>query len=304
MLTRELTSGPRMLPLYLRSVVPLVPGASRLPGVPGGGGEIPKLELTLRDLEVQRDQLVAYAQLCGFPVEGTLPVTYPHVLAFPLQMALMTDGSFPFAAVGLVHVENEIIQRRPLRLEDRLSFAVSATALNAHPRGRIFTIVTRVRVGDELAWEERSIMLRRGQTGGAGSAAERRPTAARERALPGDGVEWHVADDIGRRYGSISGDRNPIHTHTLGAKAFGFPRPIAHGMWTKARCLAALSEQLPAAFTVAVRFGKPVLLPASVSFRTELGEDTIRFSLCGAAREEFHLSGRLQQLVPTSPAER
>ena len=65
------------------------------------------------------------------------------------------------------------------------------------------------------------------------------------------------------------------------AKPFGFPRAIAHGMWTKARCLAAL--RLPDAFTAEVRFKKPILLPAKVTF----GEAEDRFAVHG------HLEGVL-----------
>ena len=54
--------------------------------------------------------------------------------------------------------------------------------------------------------------------------------------------------------------------HSLTAKPLGFPAAIAHGMWTKARCLAALESRLPDAFAVDVRFRKPILLPARVEF--------------------------------------
>ena len=58
--------------------------------------------------------------------------------------------------------------------------------------------------------------------------------------------------DLGRRYGSVSGDLNPIHLSDPTAKLFGFPRAIAHGMWTKARCLAALHDRIPDALAVDV----------------------------------------------------
>jgi acyl dehydratase len=294
MVTRQLRSPPRVLPLYVRAAAPLLPGASRLPGIAGGGGEIPRLELTLPQVEIGHDRLLAYERVCGFADGATLPVTYPHILAFPLHMALMADGSFPFAAVGLVHVENEITQHRALRPTDRLSLAVRATALQPHPRGRTFAILTTARVGDELAWEERSTMLRRDGESAAGAAAEREPAEDHgDRRGPG-GVQWHVSADTGRRYAAVSGDRNPIHTHATGAKLFGFPRAIAHGMWTLARCLAALSGQLPDAFTVAARFRRPVLLPADVSFLTDREGMSVRFALRGAARGEPHLSGRVE----------
>jgi hypothetical protein len=55
-------------------------------------------------------------------------------------------------------------------------------------------------------------------------------------------VHWRLAGNLGRRYGAVSGDRNPIHLYPVTAKAFGFPTNIAHGMWTKARSLAALRK--------------------------------------------------------------
>ncbi len=85
----------------------------------------------------------------------------------------------------------------------------------------------------------------------------------------------------------MSGDRNPIHLHPLAAKAFGFPRAIAHGMWTKARCLAAFEGRLPDACTVEVRFKAPVLLPATVDFSTDGGH----FALHHPKSGKPHLTG-------------
>ena len=75
-----------------------------------------------------------------------------------------------------------------------------------------------------------------------------------------------MPSDLGRDYRRVSGDPNPIHTHRLAARAFGFERPIIHGMWTHARALAALDGRLPEAYTVAVRFTKPIMLPATVTY--------------------------------------
>ena len=72
---------------------------------------------------------------------------------------------------------------------------------------------------------------------------------------------WRIPDDAGRRYAKVSGDVNPIHLSGLTAKAFGFKRAIAHGMWVKARVLGALSGRLPDALSLDVSFRKPLLLP-------------------------------------------
>lgn len=260
--TRELDSAPGSLELYARAAAPMLPGASMLPFVGGAGGPIPDLELRLSGVEVDPGALAKYARVCGFRLADTLPATYPHVLAFPLHMALMTDSSFPFGAAGLVHIENRIVQHRPIPVSERLDLRVRSTPLGDHPKGKQFTLVTEARVGDELVWEDYSTNLRRG---GGDSHADAKERKSRKQPPPVSS-DWKLPGDLGRRYASVSGDRNPIHMHDLSAKLFGFPRAIAHGMWTKARALAAFEGRLPAAYEVEVAFKKPILLPATVTF--------------------------------------
>jgi acyl dehydratase len=303
MATRALSSPPRMLPLYARTVAPLLPGATLLPFLGARGGELPDLELTLAQLHVDPDHLAAYAHLCGFSLRDALPATYPHVLAFPLHLALMADPSFPFPAVGLVHIANRIVQHRPLQLREALDLRVFTTPLQPHPRGRTFALVSEVRVGDELVWEDHSTMLRRRAKGSGEQDAGRREgtsdRGAREEhpALPPRSAVWRLPGDLGRRYATVSGDRNPIHMHALSAKAFGFPRAIAHGMWTQARCLAAIEQRLPDRYSVAVDFRKPILLPGAVAFGEIEDGDGIRFAVTlngEGNRETKHLDGHIE----------
>jgi len=277
-----------MLPMFARAGAAMVPGASRLPFVGGGGDEIPDLTLVLPDVAIDRDRLAAYDRVCGFSLSDELPPTYPHMLAFPLQLALMTDSSFPFPAIGLVHIVNRIVQHRPVQAGERLSLRVRATPVEPHPRGQQFSLLSEARVGDELVWEEVSTNLRRGNGSGEGSA----PEVSSAEGLPATAT-WRLPGDLGRRYASVSGDFNPIHVHSLSARLFGFPSAIAHGMWTKARCLAALEPRLPDAYTVEVAFRKPILLPASVRFVQGPGSDGIRFGVRGAKQDTAHLDGQL-----------
>ena len=292
MATRELTGAPRILPLYARAAAAtFLPGAGRLPFLPGGGEEIPTdLELELAGVAIDPGHLAAYAKVCGFGLRDQLPPTYLHVVAFPLHLALMGDGRFPFGAVGLVHVENAIVQHRPVGLGERLSMRVRATALAPHQRGRAFTIVSEARVGDELVWAGESTILRREGDGGG----ERRPPAADAPPDPPPVVQWRLPGDLGRRYAAVSGDRNPIHMHDVPAKLLGFPRTIAHGMWTKARGLAALENRLPASFGVRARFRKPVLLPSTVTFGSVEDDGVTRFAVRAARDGAPHLDGRVE----------
>jgi acyl dehydratase len=295
MATRILDSSPSILPLYARAAAPLIPGASRLPFVPGGGKEVPDLELTLDGVRPDPGAVAAYAKVCGFSLRDQLPPTYPHVLAFPLHMAVMADGSFPFSAVGLVHVENRIVQHRPIGIGEELKLRVRPTPLQSHPRGRTFGLVTEAWTGREKAWESTSTMLRRGGAEQPETSKSQTPEARRR----GDGgtpeltpsAAWRLGGDLGRRYAAVSGDRNPIHMHSLTARPLGFPCAIAHGMWTKARCLAALEGRLPDAFAVDVRFRKPIQLPGKVEFLSDTGDEGIHFAVRDATRQIPHLDG-------------
>ncbi len=282
---------------YARAALPLVPGASLLPFVAGRGKQMPALERSASGVTVDRDALAAYDRVCGFALRDALPATYLHVRAFPMHMELMTDGRFPFPAVGLVHLSNRIVVHRPALVTETFDLVVRVTPIEPHPKGRAFALVSEARVDGELVWEDVSTMLRRGGgtadagNGGreAGGSEQPLQSAPAERArVAGAPVTWKLSGDLGRRYGSVSGDRNPIHMHALSARLFGFPQAIAHGMWTKARCLAALEARLPHAYTVDVSFRRPILLPSRVTFSAE-GE---RFVVRSAKNPEtIHLEG-------------
>jgi acyl dehydratase len=122
--------------------------------------------------------------------------------------------------------------------------------------------------------------------------------------VPSSGIEWRLAGDLGRRYAAVSGDHNPIHLYGLTAKAFGFPRQIAHGMWSKARCVAMLEPRLPDAVRVDVAFKKPILLPSTVAFgsrevpkTTRIANQDWEFSLTSARNGEPHLLGKTSALT-------
>jgi acyl dehydratase len=256
---------------------------------------LPEEELRRDGIAVDRRQLAAYDRVCGFRLSDTLPATYPHVLAFPLAMELMASGSFPFGVLGLVHVGNAIEQLRPLDAGEPLDLHVRAERLAEHARGRTVDVVAEAFVEGELAWRDRSTYLHRERTVPAGAAPARETVPT-----PAGTAEWDVPGDIGRRYAAVSGDRNPIHMHGLAARLFGQKAAIAHGMWTKARCLAALQGHLPAAFSAAVAFKAPVLLPAKVAFATWTDGDVRRFALRDARSGKPHVDGSVSPSASAS----
>ncbi|MGP4009572.1 MaoC family dehydratase [Streptomyces sp. 4N124] len=253
----DLTDAPALAPLLARGAL-LSPFKRPRPDA-----DFPRTRLVLPRVRIDLARLAAYERVCGFATgDDALPVTYPHVLGFPLAMRLMSGRGFPLPLLGLVHTSIEITQRRALAATGEYEVIVHVEGLAPHRRGTEAAVVTQVRAAGDVVWESRSTYLARHRTDGR--------TAQTPKEEPGPlpvVAEWRLAGDIGRRYASASGDRNPIHLHPLTARLFGFRRAIAHGMWTVARCLAA--HGVPERALVRAQFKAPVLLPGTVTYAAE-----------------------------------
>ncbi|MEU0626222.1 MaoC/PaaZ C-terminal domain-containing protein [Streptomyces sp. NPDC005989] len=272
------------------------------------GATLPADRTVLPAAPIAAAPLASYRRICGFAEPDTLPLTYPHVLGFPLAMRLMAARRFPLPVVGLVHTWIEITRHRPLHPTDLLELTVYAEELTPHRRGTEVTMVTEARLAGELVWESRSGYLSRHSTDTATSTAPAPatrdttatatdptsttttdPTPATRGTAPVTELpalaRWQLPGDLGRRYGAASGDRNPIHLYPLTARLFGFPQAIAHGMWTVARCLAEVPRPDDVQ-GLRADFRAPVLLPATVTYAA----DATGFQLRGTGR--VHLTGR------------
>lgn len=275
----------------LKAALPAVPGVNQLPGVKKTGRELPDLTVVRNDVAVTRSDVDAYAEVCGFPTKDVAPVPYLHMLAFPLHMALMSDPGFPFPAIGTVHLENAISQHRPVAIGEQVSLSARAESLRVGTKGRVFEINVSATAGGDLVWESTSTYLRVGK--GDKEQGDPGTTFA---PVPSGGATWRLPADLGRRYGAVSGDRNPIHLYPVTAKAFGFPRHIAHGMWSKARCIAAVENRLPDAVRVEVGFKKPIFLPGTVTFGARAVEGGLEFALNNPKSGAPHLLGQATAL--------
>ncbi|MGE0217888.1 MaoC/PaaZ C-terminal domain-containing protein [Mycolicibacterium sp.] len=232
--------------------------AGALPFVPRSD-TLPQRTLTVDDLCIDPAHVAAYAEVTGLRFDNAVPLTYPFTLTFPTVMALVTGFDFPFAAMGSVHVENHITQYRPIAVTDTVSAAVHAENLREHRRGLLVDIVTDVKVGTEPAWHQITTFLHQQRTSLSG---EPKAPPQKQPKLPPPNAVLHISPGQIRRYASVGGDHNPIHTNAIAAKLFGFPTVIAHGMFSAAAVLANIEGQLPDAVTYSVKFAKPVVLPA------------------------------------------
>ena len=281
----ELPSLPSTFDIYSRAVL----GA--LPVVGASGDSLPDDVLVLRSLKVDPDDLAEYTKVCGLRFGDSLPLTYPFILTFPLVMKLMVSKGFPFAAVGSVHAENVIEQFRPISVTEPLDIAVHAENMREHRKGLLVDLVSEVNVGRELVWRQTSTFLHQQRTSLSGQP---KPEPKEEEIPLVPTSTLRVDQKVIDRYAAVSGDRNPIHVSTLGAKAFGFPKTIAHGMWSAAATLSAVEGRIPGKVTYAVRFGKPVLLPSSLSLYAQHVADGWELALRHPKKRYPHLTATLR----------
>jgi acyl dehydratase len=259
-----LTDTPALAPLLLRGA--LLSPFKR----PRADAEFPRTRLVLPGVRVDLAKLAAYERVCGFATgDDALPITYPHVLGFPLAMRLMSCRAFPLPLLGLVHTSVEITRHTAVPATGTYELTVYIDELAPHRRGTEATVTTEMRAAGQVVWESRSTYLARHHR-----ADTRAPEVPEARDPLPVVAEWRLAEDVGRRYGTASGDRNPIHLYPLTARLFGFPRAIAHGMWTAARCLAA--HGTPESAGVRAHFRAPVLLPGTVEYAARDGRFELR----------------------------
>ncbi|MFF6960346.1 MaoC/PaaZ C-terminal domain-containing protein [Streptomyces sp. NPDC008317] len=243
---------------------------------PSATAPVPPVRLTAPAVRVDPARLAAYASVCGFPASGAgpLPLTYPHVLGFPLAARIMASRAFPLPMLGLVHTSISLVSRAPLTAADRPDITAYAAGLRGHRRGTEVELVTEARVDGEVVWEDRSTYLARhggGAGGGSASGGVAGGGGGDRAPLPVVG-EWRLAADLGRRHARVSRDYNPIHLYPVTARMLGFPRAIAHGMWTVARCAA----EVPEAGGLEAVFHAPVLLPGTVTYGAAAGAFEVR----------------------------
>ena len=253
---------------------------------------LPQAEYSVDAIKIDRKHLASYNKICGYPDSDILPPLYLGILSMPLQLSLMVGEDFPFAILGIVHIRNTVEQFKPVNASDTIALSVRFGEITPHEKGKLFTFINTAKVRGEVVWESVSTYLARGKSEGVVPKSDKKESRLEPKA--GDlNVDFDLPEDLGRRYALVSGDFNFIHIHAVTAKAFGFKRAIAHGMWTKARSVAALGE-LPPAYFLDVQFKLPVFLPNKVHLQAQKVGKKTTFELTGVKDGKPHLFGTLE----------
>ncbi|ABG41663.1 MaoC-like dehydratase [Paraglaciecola sp. T6c] len=316
-----LTTLPRFANLMFRAALK----RDNITQLPPTFDDFPKQPLSFAPARLLDSSIEQFHAVTGWRAKHLHPC-YLHVVSFPMHLMLMLQKDFPFALLGLVHINNEIIQYRPVQASEACVFRCHFKDMKSHAKGIVFSIVTDVHVDGELCWSSVSSNLYRSTRF---SAMNKESTPANEATTGLEGSAqskqmWQLHPGLGRDYARASGDFNPIHLSKLSARLFGFKHAIAHGMWSKSRCLSAL-EQIDQdlfiqPFNTQVQFIKPAMLPGRVVFSQyeathskagdigaidevnskEVSENTqeraMKFSLKNQDTGAPHLSGKVQSL--------
>ena len=252
------------------------------------GDKLPGLTSEVSSVVIDPDHVQHYRQVCGFAQSQCVPETYLQMLAFPLLLKLMVHDDFPVKVIGLVHLRNQITVHKPMDLAQQFRMLASVGDSRVVSAGLEWDIDTKVTIDGELLWSSTSVFLHRYKT----DVPRQRVISTSHSGTP---EYWPVNADIGRRYSRVSGDYNPIHLSDITAKMFGFKHAIAHGMWTKARCVAALHENLPSGpYCIDVEFQRPLFLPSGVMFFQHMESDLRHFSVFNQQTGHAHLRGQIR----------
>jgi len=288
----EFARAPAVWSMYPKIMV------SRKPTLVPDSGAVPRIEARLAKVTIDRKHLAAYSEVCGAAAGPTLPIAYPHVLATPLHLAMLGAEAFPVKLFGLVHVQNRIAMRQPLSAEEPAEIRTWIEGHRDTERGQEFDLHTEYVVAGAALWDETCTFLaRKRPSSGAIKPSALRSVDGAPDAVAVKSSSFRAPSGLGRRYGFISGDVNPIHMSDLTARAFGFPRAIAHGMWSLGRAASDFeAEQFNGGCELSVSFKLPIYMPSWLMLQRWPIENGSGFALRDGQGDKPHLAGTLKSL--------
>ena len=236
-----------MIALVLRALVKR--GRTRSDGDP-----IPAYSSAYRLDGLDARHIARYQAAFGFSA-GALPLTYYYLMAQRAHLATLLDERFPFAIVGAVHVENELVEHAVPAPELALELTTTVQVEAPTATGARYCVLQTVaeQHGRKIFTCRSRYLARRGQRKSA--------TRIEDPCLHSVIGSWKLAARSGRAYAAISGDWNPIHLWQWSARLMGLPSPIIHGMHTLAKACATIESHAGQRITtVAARFTAPVTL--------------------------------------------
>jgi hypothetical protein len=206
-------------------------------------GRFPPLRAAWRRHRVEPHRLTQFLQLTGLHAEKDLPLLYPLVFGFPLQMVILTHSAFPLPIWGALQIRNHVVQHRSVSAGSVLELETRVAGQRILDKGAEVDLHTAIRSRDDLVWETLNTFYYRGRFGAAGAAS---PLARSPE--PGDAVvaQWFMPAGRGWRFAGLTGDYNGIHWVRWYARLFGFRRDFHHPQLALGQCMGHLDVPDPA----------------------------------------------------------
>ena len=106
------------------------------------GESLPLLQGRCAHMGIDPLNLQKYNHLCGLKDSQHLPLLYPHILAAPLHLSMVSHSAFPLKMMGSIHLSNHILQHRSIGRSERLDIECSLGAKRNVEKGLEFDTLT------------------------------------------------------------------------------------------------------------------------------------------------------------------
>ncbi|MGQ0709387.1 MAG: SDR family NAD(P)-dependent oxidoreductase [Rhodoferax sp.] len=197
----------------------------------------------------------------ALPTYGVMPQS--NAMLAQAKAATLALPGMHFGFERLLHGEQYTEIKQPLPLQARLKHVFKLKhAYDKDPHAvLVFGIRSLDEAGQELVYNEMTAFVK----GAGGWGGERGPSA--ERNTPPDRAPDAVVEEKTDANQALlyrlSGDWNPLHADPAFAQAFGYPRPILHGLCTygyvgRHVTKALLDNDARRFKSIQVRFAEPV----------------------------------------------
>mmetsp|Transcript_13101 Transcript_13101/g.35676 ORF Transcript_13101/g.35676 Transcript_13101/m.35676 type:complete len:343 (-) Transcript_13101:289-1317(-) len=297
---------PSLFHLYLQAAVAVIRKS--------GGGPIdvqdvrtePPIEVAMvKPQPFDKKRLSKFLRLSSYPdsMQGVVPLMYPICESFRLNIQALLHPAFPFSVLRTVLKSISTTMYREVTHDEALVYRVQIDpkTFTRTDKGHIEVDIASMASSSKdnaLVWRStvRAVVLNPKAAKGGGAAAAQ---------LDQDKLQiidtWKHKADVGRKYGALNGDLNPIHLHSALSKMFGFKRPIAHALFQLSCTEASIRKHgIPVQYPIQmdVDCKRPTLLPATLHCAldkrsSDVSGDTVRFAVLTEDKAKEVLVGSL-----------
>jgi acyl dehydratase len=239
-------------------------------------------------------RLEVFLRATGLDAKRGVPVLYPMVFTFPLQMVILTHPACPLPIWKVLQIRNHMLQQGPIPAGAALEAEAAVMGQRILERGMEMDVHASVRVGGEVAWEGLTTYFYRGRFGTPGPAS---PLASAELGQTREVARWRTDAGGGFAFSRVSGDYNGIHHWSPYARLFGFRGAFHHPHAVAGQCLARIAEPGAPAQRLDLWLKGPVYYGSEVGLATAVEEEGSAFTVTERDSSRPALVGRWRAAV-------